>query len=213
MNFKPKGDIITHEELMYLFLLGYKWCSKCRTTKNIEAFAKNKSSVYGLDSTCKECRKNSATKRRIDFPEKTREIRRNSRNKHAEKSRQDKKEWARKNQDHIREYKRNKYNIDPEYKLICTCRQLVKRMFKSTGIKKCYKTQEVLGYTVKELKEHIEKQFKPGMTWDNYGEWHIDHIVPISLAKKLQEGIELSRLENLQPLWAEENLIKGNKTN
>jgi len=50
------------------------------------------------------------------------------------------------------------------------------------------------------------------MSWDNYGEWHIDHIIPISLAKTLEEGIILSKLENLQPLWAKENILKSNKT-
>lgn len=49
------------------------------------------------------------------------------------------------------------------------------------------------------------------MTWDNYGEWHIDHIIPISSAKSLYDGIRLSQLENLQPLWAEENILKGDK--
>ncbi len=49
------------------------------------------------------------------------------------------------------------------------------------------------------------------MNWDNYGEWHIDHIIPISKAKTLEDGKFLSRLENLQPLWALENQVKYNK--
>jgi len=210
MNFKIEGYRITSEEIEYLAKLGLKWCNRCREIKTLEEFGKDNSNKYGLDYRCKECRKNYATERRSDCPERVKELRRNSRNKHAEKSRQTKREWALNNKEHIREYKRNKYNTDTEYRITHACRELVKRMFRSTGVKKCYKTQEILGYTPGELKEHMEKQFKSNMTWDNYGEWHIDHIVPISSAKTLQEGIELSRLENLQPLWARENILKGN---
>lgn len=211
MNFKPANNIITSEEVQYLVKLGLKWCNKCKCTKEIDSFGSSKSAPYGLDSICKECRRNAASDRRKSNPERVKEIRRNSRNKHAEKSRESKKKWAEENKDHIRKYKREKYKNDPIYKMQLVCRQMVKRMFKSTGIKKCYKTQEVLGYNAKDLKLHIEKQFKEGMTWDNYGEWHIDHIIPISSAKSLYDGIRLSQLENLQPLWAEENILKGDK--
>lgn len=211
MEFELRGNKISTEEIIHLANIGLKWCRKCNDIKKIESFGSDKSNKHGLDSICKECRKKLATQRRIDNPDKVKEIRRNSRNKYAEKSRLDKKEWASKNQDHIREYKRSRYHNDPEYRLAATCRQMVKRMFKSTGIKKCYKTQEVLGYTSKELKAHIEKQLKPGMAWDNYGEWHIDHIIPISSATNLEDGIRLSKLENLQPLWAMENILKGGK--
>ena len=57
--------------------------------------------------------------------------------------------------------------------------------------------------------EHLENLFKPDMTWLNYGEWHIDHIVPLASAKSYSEIIELHALENLQPLWAEDNRRKG----
>ena len=212
MNFKPANNIITSEEVQYLVKLGLKWCNKCKCTKEIDSFGSSKSAPYGLDSICKNCRRDAATNRRVANPERVKEIRRNSRNKYAEKSRENKKKWAEENRDHIRKYKREKYKNDPIYKMQLVCRQMVKRMFKSTGIKKCYKTQEVLGYGAKDLKFHIEKQFKEGMSWDNYGEWHIDHIIPISLAKTLEEGIILSKLENLQPLWAKENILKSNKT-
>ena len=211
MDFKIKGYRISSEEINHLFSLGLKWCSICREVKTIEEFSKSINTTHGLDSVCKECRRNAASDRRKSNPERVKEIRRNSRNKHAEKSRESKKKWAEENKDHIRKYKREKYKNDPIYKMQLVCRQMVKRMFKSTGIKKCYKTQEVLGYNAKDLKLHIEKQFKEGMTWDNYGEWHIDHIIPISSAKSLYDGIRLSQLENLQPLWAEENILKGDK--
>jgi hypothetical protein len=123
------------------------------------------------------------------------------------------KEYRKKNAEKLKEYVNNRYRNDEKFRLRKVCRQLVRRMFISINTNKNQTTREILGYTPDELKQHIEKQFKPGMNWDNYGEWHIDHIIPISTAKNLEEGIELSKLENLQPLWAEENLTKGNKTN
>ena len=64
------------------------------------------------------------------------------------------------------------------------------------------------------MKNHIEKQFKDGMMWENYGEWQIDHIIPKSFFKyKSISDVEFKmcwRLENLQPLWREENLSKKN---
>lgn len=49
------------------------------------------------------------------------------------------------------------------------------------------------------------------MTLDNYGEWHLDHIIPISSAKTEEEVIKLNHYTNFQPLWAEDNWNKGNK--
>ena len=75
--------------------------------------------------------------------------------------------------------------------------------------------EELLGYTYQELKDHLESQFKYGMTWENRCEWHIDHIKPIS--QFVKEGVtdprKVNALSNLQPLWASENQSKGAKWN
>lgn len=55
----------------------------------------------------------------------------------------------------------------------------------------------------------LENQFTEGMSWDNYGDWHIDHKTPISAAKNLEEFKILSHYTNLQPLWALDNVKKG----
>ena len=77
-------------------------------------------------------------------------------------------------------------------------------------------SKEYLGCDTNILKEHIEKQFTEGMTWDNYGKWHIDHIVPIKYKKdglvpSLEEVKERLHYINTQPLWARENKAKGNR--
>jgi hypothetical protein len=71
---------------------------------------------------------------------------------------------------------------------------------------------QILGCTIQEFKLHIESQFKDGMSWDNRGEWHIDHIMPLSMAKTEDELVRLNHYKNLRPLWAHENLSKSDKT-
>lgn len=76
--------------------------------------------------------------------------------------------------------------------------------------------ETLVGYSLDELKTHIEKQFKSGMTWENYGSvWHIDHIIPVSIFNfNTHDDIDFKRcwsLSNLQPLWAKENMSKHNK--
>lgn len=78
------------------------------------------------------------------------------------------------------------------------------------GFKKTHKLKEYLGCSLEELKIHLEKQFTKGITWDNYGKWHIDHIIPLSSAQCEEELFKLCHYTNLQPLWASDNCKKGN---
>lgn len=82
---------------------------------------------------------------------------------------------------------------------------------KRLGTSKEGKTNELLGYSALELKEHIEKQFTDGMSWDNWGKWYIDHVKPVSKFDKSEKISIINSLDNLQPLWATENLTKSNK--
>ena len=73
---------------------------------------------------------------------------------------------------------------------------------------------DILPYSQGELIQHLENQFTDDLTWDNYGEWHVDHITPISSFNIREMGdeefIKCWSLENLQPLWGEENIRKSN---
>jgi hypothetical protein len=77
------------------------------------------------------------------------------------------------------------------------------------------KWETLVSYTVQELKMHLEDLFENGMSWDNYGEWHIDHIVPQSWFKynnaNDKDFKKCWALENLQPLWEKANCSKGNR--
>lgn len=75
--------------------------------------------------------------------------------------------------------------------------------------------ETLVDYTIDQLRNHLEKQFKPGMTWENYGQWHLDHKVPLSVHNfQSPEDIDFKQawaLKNLQPLWSIENIKKSNK--
>ena len=74
-------------------------------------------------------------------------------------------------------------------------------------------TVDHIGCTIKFLKQHLESKFKSGMTWENQGQWHIDHMIPLS-SFDLSDKKELKKAchhTNLQPLWAKDNLKKNNK--
>lgn len=92
-------------------------------------------------------------------------------------------------------------------RMSCAINRSVKKNFVSW--------RSVIGYSLPELKAHLEKQFLPGMSWENFGAWHIDHIIPISSFKfhshRCAEFQECWSLSNLRPLWAEANLRKSDK--
>jgi hypothetical protein len=80
-----------------------------------------------------------------------------------------------------------------------------------SGSNRAKKIELLLGCSIEQVRQHLESQFQPGMTWENHGEWHIDHILPVSSAKTLEELENLQHYTNLQPLWAQDNFIKSNK--
>lgn len=92
-------------------------------------------------------------------------------------------------------------------------RSMLRAVLKKVKLTKETSTETLLGYSSEELKVHIEGLFKEGMQWRNHGEWHVDHIKPVSAF--IREGITcmktINALSNLQPLWAKENLTKHAK--
>ncbi len=135
------------------------------------------------------------------------------RERDAEKLKQWNKIWSASNRDHINKKRRGRLRSNPEFKCAKTNRDIVRRILTYTGKKKAKKTEAALGYGAKELRAKIESMFLTGMTWENHGTWHIDHIKPI--AAFIREGITdpavISALSNLQPLWAKDNLAKSDK--
>ncbi len=125
------------------------------------------------------------------------------------------KEYQKNNREKVNQYKRKyrkeRVENDPLFKLIGTVRSLIGFAFRSNGYKKNTKTHQILSCGFEQFKLYIESQFIDGMTWENHGEWHLDHKTPISWAKSEEDVIRLSHYTNFKPMWAIENILKGNR--
>lgn len=106
--------------------------------------------------------------------------------------------------------RRERYKSDPEYRIHCALRNRLRRA--ASGNKK-YSVSKLIGCSFSELRKHLESLFKPGMSWENHGEWHIDHKLPCAFFN-LQSKDQQKRCfhyTNLQPLWAKDNIKKGGR--
>uniref|UniRef100_A0A6C0I720 DNA endonuclease I-HmuI-like NUMOD-like domain-containing protein n=1 Tax=viral metagenome TaxID=1070528 RepID=A0A6C0I720_9ZZZZ len=110
-------------------------------------------------------------------------------------------------------YDKNRKKIDPEYKLLKTLRSRIGTAIIRNNSIKSTNTINLLGGSIEECRKHLESKFKDGMNWNNHGKWHIDHIIPCSSFNLSieEEQKKCFHYSNLQPLWAYENLSKGNK--
>ena len=109
----------------------------------------------------------------------------------------------------LRKYQRKRRQNDPNYRIRCSLRSQMWGFLKGK-IKKS-RMRKLVGISAEEFRQHIEAQFLEGMTWDNYGQWHIDHIVPcesfdLTDAEKQRECFHYT---NVQALWGQENESKG----
>jgi hypothetical protein len=135
-------------------------------------------------------------------------------------------DWGSIAQDHInkkrgREYQSRMHHTKPKdhpYRLKKIVRSRVynaiKRQIRGVKPRIQYRTTEMIGCSMEYFRRHIELQFKPGMTWENHGsEWHIDHIIPLANFDFTDESQirTATHYTNMQPLWAGENLAKGDK--
>jgi len=109
-----------------------------------------------------------------------------------------------------KQQKKRQYETDPLFRAKIKLRGVVRSTFKRIGKSKPTNTLKLLGCSWEEAKLHFEKLFQPGMSWNNMNEWHIDHIRPVADWKEDELHL-MNHISNLQPLWAEDNLIKGSK--
>jgi len=207
-----------------------KKCSKCDINKELCEFNKSKLYSNGRRRECRECQKLISKlyreKNRNVINEKARtqysqfpEIQKERSKKWEENNNEDfrnsyrkrNKKWEEKNIDKRREYKNNystqRLKTDILFKLRRNVRIRINKFIKN----KKTNSLDIIECSYLQLKEHLEKQFNDGMSWNNYGKWHIDHIIPLSSANNEEEVYKFCHHTNLQPLWAEDNLKKSNK--
>lgn len=134
-----------------------------------------------------------------------------NREDNKEQIREYRKAWRLKNKEKIsqqRKLYRQSYLKDPKNKLASSFRGQIKRALSHHYKRGSWKT--LLGCSVEDCKIYLESKFLEGMSWENHGTWHIDHIRPIS-SFPIEELSKAFHYTNLQPLWAIDNLTKGAK--
>ena len=164
---------------------------------------------YYLDN--KEKKKQYQKQYWLDNKEKKKQYQKQYWLDNKEKNKEQMKQWRLNNKEKLNYYYRNKTKTDPIYKFAKNQRRRMWAALK--GISKCESTLILLGCSIEECWNHLEQQFEPGMTRDNYGLWHVDHIIPCAsfdLSDPEQQKF-CFHYTNLQPLWAIDNMKKGAK--
>lgn len=183
--------LMLHKKLDKVFII-MKVCSICGVSKNLEDFNNQKLGKFGKRSYCRLCQ---SEKKKL----------------YSSKNREKLSEYQRKyrelNPQYNKSYQKNRRLSDLNFRIMGNMRARICNILNE----KTKNTFDCIGLSIEEFKSYIQTKFVNGMTWDNYGEWQIDHITPISVGKNEIEICQLNHYTNLQPLWKHENLKKSNK--
>lgn len=217
-NVKNRKEIYTGADPIY-----YAWCKECNKRRgqkwynanaekisqkrfDNQEFYKEKDRIYYQkvkDTVRKEYyeqNKERISEHNTEYWKENREDR-----LEVQRKRRAKPEEKRK----IADYVKKRRDENPLVALSHNIRVRVTEAFSRGNYLKRSKTQAYLGMSYPEVKEYLESLFDEDMTWENYGEWHVDHIIPLSSAETEAEMLALAYYKNLQPLWAVENLSKN----
>lgn len=158
----------------------------------------------------KEKRKKLVQQHRLDNLEHYKEQARNNYIQNKKHYTKQSKEYYKNNKERLIKLELQRYHNDPITNLKYNLRISLNRALQYR-VTKNNKALEYLGCTIDEFKKHIEEKFQDGMTWNNRGKWHLDHIIPLSALKEGYSIEKLCHYTNFQPLWKKDNLSKGKK--
>jgi hypothetical protein len=175
-----------------------KKCSKCNIDKDLSEFNSRKGVKDGKRPECKICGK-QVRKLYYERPEIKKKCKTNNY------------EYSKNNSDKVKSRRNRWFKQKTKTDILFRLRRnLRNRIYKFIG-KSSIRTKDIVGIESHELKNYLENQFNNGMCWENYGEWQIDHIIPLSSAITEEEIYKLCHYTNLQPLWKIDNIKKSNK--
>lgn len=198
-------------------------CKDCRRILAHERYVLNRETILKKYKEYYQENIESVRKRHTDYREINKERLNRIAMEHyyanwdVERQRRD--EWTRRNWDkrlaYHRKWKAERRARDYSYKVHSNVSRRLRDSLTNGGVKSGKAWERLLGYTTADLMSHLESRFTDGMSWDNYGEWHIDHICPIKHFKVKSDDnktlLECWKLNNLQPLWAKDNITKKDK--
>jgi hypothetical protein len=211
------------------------YCKKCELERGKEYREKNREKV---NQSAKDYRKNNPEKYKEviekyleknpnmtstergkkyrqseEWREKFRESRRRYYVENIDKEREKTKKYYHNNKEKLRrennQWKNNKRKTDGFYRMKINLRHRLRDYL--IGESRGKRTKDIVGLDKVEFKLYIQGKFVDGMSWENYGKWHLDHIKPLCQAKDNEDALLLNHYTNLQPLWAEDNLRKNRK--
>ena len=185
-----------------------KICCRCKEEKEVCEFNKSGRNKSGLRGECKECQVNYYNNNK----EKLKKRRKDRYSENSILELQRNKKYYNNNRLDIIEKLKIKRRVNHNFRLKNNLRSRLIQFLNSRNLHKDNKTFEIIGCSPEFLKEYLEQKFTEGMSWELIGEHiHIDHIIPLSSAKTEEEVYKLCHYTNLQPLWAKDNLSKGDK--
>lgn len=193
-----------------------KICIDCKQEKNKTDFNKHNDRPDKLSDRCRPCTSLQWKERYSgSYGETHRRLAKERYEKKKDIIKKQTNDYYHKNKEAIfkkrLEYQKRKMKEDPKFAMSRRLRNRLYYALQKKSWKKNTKFAEYIGCTLDELKDHIAGLFQPGMTWENMGEWHIDHKIPLNSANTEEELYKLCHYTNLQPLWAKDNLKKGYK--
>jgi hypothetical protein len=212
--------------------MGSRVCCRCKIEQPMSEYGPQKKGPNGYRSQCRSCRRLEAKeyrKRNLDkvkaakeaWKAKNPDYDKNYRENNPDKKRNASLKWYAKNKEVAKERAKTWNRNNPE-KInakqrrymknnphIQSWRSVLRNSLSRLNKKKEGHTIDLLGYSAEDLKKHLESLFTDGMSWDNYGEWHIDHIKPVvNFDPKTPQSI-VNALSNLRPMWATTREING----
>ena len=186
-------------------------CYKCEKVKTRDEFHKKIKSKNGLQDECKQC---------VNIYNRNYFQSDHGRDKRSYHQKSEKTCAYRRSQTHygvVNKRNKKKRATDPQFNMKCRLRNrlagALKRAQAGVVPRKCARTLDLLGCSMNFYMKHIEQQFQPGMSWENQGDWHIDHIKPCAAFdfNDPEQQKACFHYSNMQPLWAMDNFKKGAK--
>jgi hypothetical protein len=194
-----------------------KACCTCKEWRPLTGYGKLTSHWDGLRNDCNEClrayrasegRKTQMTEYNKQYWVQTKEEQ-TARNKQWRVDNRER--YNAQQRVYMRSWEKKQRETNPAFKITKNMRCRLYHAVKAQGADKSARTFELVGCTSEELMAHLEAQFIEGMSWDNYGEWHVDHIKPCAVFDMLfaDQQEACFHYTNLQPLWGPDNMSKG----
>jgi len=183
----------------------FKICSRCKEAKDLSRFYKSKQSKDGFKSQCKYCHNETGKDSRIKWQKSLK-----GKSWHKEYSLKAYLNNKKEAHEKIRIYSLNRRRRDPVFRMKNALRKRLSSSIRRHMGVKTEKTMYLTGCSMEFLKNHMQSMFCEGMSWVNYGKWHIDHIKPLAAFDLSNQDHQRQafHFSNLQPLWAKDNLKK-----